>query len=125
MAGSNLVIDTNIILYATVYGNDIAMEILSENNIFISDITEIELLGYHRLSEEEQLVLKEFISNITVVPINEKIKQKAIEIRHKHNIKTPDAIISATALILDYFLITADQKLQQVENSKIVEFQAP
>ena len=54
MAGSNnLLVDTNIILYAAVYNDEIAMELLTDNNIFISDITEIELLGYHRLSNEE------------------------------------------------------------------------
>ncbi len=103
MAGSNLVVDTNIILYAAVYGNDIAMKILSYNNIFISDITEIELLEYHRLTDEERNVLKELISTLTVVPISEKIKQKSISIRYKHNIKTPDAIISATSVELEYF----------------------
>ena len=50
MVGSNnLVLDTNIILYAAVYNHEIALELIAENTIFISDIPEIELLGYHRL----------------------------------------------------------------------------
>jgi len=126
MAGSNnLLVDTNIILYAAVYNDDIAMELLTENNIFISDITEIELLGYHRLSDDEHVVLSDFIATLTVIPVNSVIKQKAIALRRKFAIKTPDAIIAATALQLGYFLVTADKKLQKIDDLQIVEFQAP
>ena len=126
MAGSNnLLVDTNIILYAAVYNDDIAMELLTENNIFISDITEIELLGYHRLSDEEHTILTDFIATLTVIPVNSVIKQKAIALRRKFALKTPDAIIAATALQLGYFLVTADKKLQKIDDLQVVEFQAP
>ena len=127
MVGSNnLLIDTNIILYAAVYNDDIAMELLTENNIFISDITEIELLGYHQLSDDEHAVLSDFIATLTVIPVNSVIKQKkAIELRRKFAIKTPDAIIVATALKLGYFLVTADKKLQKIDDLQVIEFQSP
>lgn len=126
MAGSNnLVLDTNIILYAAVNNDEIALELLDENNIFISDITEIELLGYHRLVDEECKVLKEVIDNLNVVSVNESIKQEAINLRRKYALRTPDAIIAATALELDCFLVTADKKLQSVEDIKVIQFQAP
>ena len=126
MAGSNnLLVDTNIILYAAVYNDDIATELLTENNIFISDITEIELLGYHRLSDEEYVILSDFIATLTVIPINSIIKQKAIDLRRKFALKTPDSIIAATALQLGYFLVTADKKLQKIDDLQVVEFQAP
>jgi predicted nucleic acid-binding protein len=123
MAGSNnLVLDTNIILYAAVYNNAVAIELLSENNIYISDITEIELLGYHRLSVEERTILSDVISNFNVVPISGKIKEKAILLRKEHSLKTPDAIIAATAMELGYLLATADKKLQKIKNIGVIEF---
>ncbi len=126
MAGSNnLVLDTNIILFAAVYNNHLAMELLTENNIFISDITEIELLGYHRLSKTENKILTEVISNLNVVPISGKIKQLAILLRQEHALKTPDAIIAATAIDLGYLLATADKKLQKINGLGIIEFEAP
>ncbi|MCB0464539.1 MAG: type II toxin-antitoxin system VapC family toxin [Aequorivita sp.] len=125
MAGSNnLVVDTNIILYAAVNNNAVAIELLAENNIFISDITEIELLGYHRLSEKELTILAEVLSNFTVVPISGKIKETAIQLRKSHALKTPDAIIAATAMELGYLLATADKKLHKIKNLKIIEFGA-
>ena len=126
MAGSNsLLVDTNIILYATVYNDDIAKELLKENSIFISDITEIELLGYHRLSDNEHAILSDFITTLTVIPVNTIIKENAIELRRHYALKTPDSIIAATALYLDCFLITADKKLQKIDGLQVIEFQSP
>ena len=126
MAGSNnLVLDTNIILYAAVYNHEIAMELLLENNIYISDITEIELLGYHRLTEEEHTVLADVISNLNVISVNGRIKKTAISLRRKYGLKTPDAIIASTAMQLGYFLVTADKKLQKIKDIQVVEFEAP
>ncbi len=126
MAGSNnLVLDTNIILYAAVYNHAIAMEILTENNIFISDITEIELLGYHKLTDTEHEILSDVLANVNVVPVSGRIKQKAISLRRKNALKTPDAIIVATAMELDYFLVTVDKKLQKIEDVEVIEFEVP
>lgn len=49
---NSILLDTNIILYAAVNSDRIALEILESNNIFISDITEIELLGYSKINNE-------------------------------------------------------------------------
>lgn len=126
MAGSNnLVLDTNIILFAAVYNHAVALELLTENNIFISDITEIELLGYHRLSLEECIILSEVITNVNVVPINAKIKRIAISLRKEYALKTPDAIIAATAMDLGYILATTDKKLQKIKGIQVVEFEIP
>lgn len=126
MAGSNnLVLDTNIILYAAVDNHPIALELITENTIFISDITEIELLGYHRLTEKERQIIEELLSCMIVVPISGRIKSKAIELRKKHALQTPDAIIAVTSLELGHFLASADKKLQKIENIEVIDFKAP
>lgn len=126
MDGStNLVLDTNIILYGAVYNDVVAIDLIRENDVFISDITEIELLGYHQLTDEEQAILTEIISHLNVVPINGVIKKMAIELRRKYALKTPDAIIMATAKSLNYSLVTADKKLKQVEEVNIIDYEAP
>jgi predicted nucleic acid-binding protein len=94
---NNILLDTNIILYAAVYEDEIALDLLNDNNIFISDITEIELLGYHRIKEKEINILKELVNSIKVLPLNNDIKKIAIDLRRKHQLKTPDSIIVSTA----------------------------
>lgn len=119
---NNIVLDTNIILYAAVYNNEIALELIQENNIFISDITEVELLGYHRLSKGEYEILKELISTLNVISISNEIKQKAIGLRRKYALKTPDAIIVSTAVKFGYYLVTADKQLHKIEDVNIIQF---
>jgi predicted nucleic acid-binding protein len=71
----------------------------------ISIMTQIEVLGFNNPAEIETF-LNEFIEASLVIPLNDDIVKTTIEIRKKNKIKTPDAIIAATAIVLDYPLIT-------------------
>jgi len=51
-------------------------------------------------------VLHSFINDVLIIELEYSIKMKTAEIRKKHNIKLPDAIIAATALVYDFTLIT-------------------
>ena len=55
-------------------------------------------------------VLRGFIESITVHYINHKIIKKTILIRKTTNIKIPDAVIAATALVYDFTLLSANDK---------------
>lgn len=119
---NNIILDTNIILYAAVYNDEIALDLLKENNIFISDITEIELLGFHKLNESEHKVLSDLIDSLNVLPLNNKIKKRAIKLRRNYKLKTPDSIIVSTAIEYNYFLVTADKKLHKIDEVNIIQF---
>ena len=71
----------------------------------ISVMTEIEILGFNNPPEIEYL-LNQFIGDSLVVNLDDAVIKTTIEIRKKHKVKTPDAIIAATAMVLDYTLIT-------------------
>jgi len=53
MSGTNLILDTNILIYY-FNGNQTAYEIVNNNQIFISMITEMELLSFSNLTEKNQ-----------------------------------------------------------------------
>jgi hypothetical protein len=72
----------------------------------ISVITQMEILGWYRISAEEKAKLQEFINDITIIQIDHDIVQKTIELRQAYKIKLPDAIIAATALVNRLILIT-------------------
>jgi predicted nucleic acid-binding protein len=74
----------------------------------LSIITQIEVLGFNNPAEIETL-LTQFISLSTVIALNDEIVKTTIEIRKKNKIKTPDAIIAATAVVLGYPLITRNK----------------
>lgn len=72
----------------------------------ISVINKIELLS---LTETPQSI-KHFLSDATILPLEDFIVTQTIEVRRKHRMKLPDAIIAATAIIYRKTLITRNIK---------------
>jgi len=74
-----------------------------------SVITQIELLCWKTDTETEQGV-KDFIEDSNVLNITTEIIEACVTLRKGRKIKTPDAIIAATALAYGYTLITNNEK---------------
>ncbi|WP_265274322.1 PIN domain-containing protein [Nostoc sp. KVJ3] len=74
-------------------------------------ITEIELLSYPNLSLEEETQIIDFLNKITVVGVDNNIKNLTIEFRKQYRLRLPDAIIVATAKSLNATLFTNDVRL--------------
>jgi predicted nucleic acid-binding protein len=104
-------LDTNAILY--LLGGKLAHS-LPVAEYFISVISEMELLSYPSLDEPAQARIEEFLSKVTVVGLNERVKNLAIRLRKEHSLKLPDAIVTAPALSLGASLLTNDSKLLQL-----------
>ena len=81
---------------------------------FLSIITEIELLSFTSLSQAQAQALRDLLADVTVVNIDEDVKNAAIRLRREHRLRLPDAIIAATALSLDAELLTNDARLAGV-----------
>jgi predicted nucleic acid-binding protein len=72
MNGSDFLIDTNIALYL-LSGNKTVAEILNNSTIYISFITQLELLGYKEITNTEHQKIKQFIDECIVIDINNDI----------------------------------------------------
>jgi predicted nucleic acid-binding protein len=87
----------------------------------ISIITQIEVLGFNNPIEIEAL-LDHFIQDSLVISLNDEIVKTTIAIRKKNKIKTPDAIIAATAIVLDYSLVTRNMgDFKKINSLKILD----
>ena len=122
MNGNNFIADTNICLYL-LSGNKIIEEITHGSNLYISFITQLELLGYKDISAAEQQRIKVFIDDCLIVDINEEIKNNTIAIRQKHKIKLPDAIIAASSIFLDIPLLTADKGFSKISKLNLALYE--
>lgn len=111
----NYVLDTNIVIYAQ---NGVHAEPLPHGKYFVSIITEIELLSFPGLLAEHERVVRDLLGDMTVVGIDARVKQRAIELRRVHRLRIPDALIAATALAVDAQLLTNDTTL--AETGKVV-----
>jgi len=75
----------------------------------LSIITQIELLCWRTGPSTEQRV-KDFIGDSFIFDITPEVVIQCVNIRKGKKIKTPDAIIAATALAHEYVLITNNEK---------------
>ena len=75
----------------------------------LSVITQIELLCWKTDINKEQAV-KDFIADSEVLDITTDVVSNCVNIRRGKKIKTPDAIIAATAIANDYTLISNNDK---------------
>jgi predicted nucleic acid-binding protein len=122
MNGNKLFLDTNIILYL-LNGDQTLAELLNQKQFYISVITELELLAYKGITEEEQEVIESFVDQCKVITINSAIKKETIRVRKTYNTKLPDSIIIATALYLDLPLITSDVEFKKVEELTLIQYE--
>lgn len=106
-------IDTNVVSdYLSASFSEKAMSFMDEaiNQVpNLSVITEIELLCWKTDSSTEEKV-RSFIAESTVVNIGSDVIASCVKLRKGRKIKTPDAIIAATAIANNYTLITNNEK---------------
>ena len=115
--GVNLLLDSNIFIY-WLTANIHPAEILAENDIHFSIITEIEIKGHLTFTTKNQkLSFQKVLNRFEKIGLTEEIKDKIL-----YNLKTPDAIIAATAKSLKLPLVTGDKKLLKVEDIITVHF---
>lgn len=115
-----LLLDTNAVLY---YLQDSMPEIGgSPARMAVSIVSEIELLGFHGLSTEEERSIRGFLSVAKILPLDHPTKEEAITLRRLYRLKTADAIIAATAKMWGATLVTNDEKLLQLPAIQTLRF---
>ena len=108
--GTGYLIDTNVVLdfMGDKLPNDarIAIAQIIDNEINLSVINKIELLGFSKIEQD----LVDFVSCSNIIPMSDDIVEKTIEVRRTYKIKLPDAVIAATAIISNFTLVTSNIK---------------
>jgi predicted nucleic acid-binding protein len=107
--GQGYFLDSNVIIgYLAGQIPSSGMKIVSEiisNRPNISVISQIEVLRFNDTPENEA-VLEEFINMSKIYPLSNNVIERTIKLCKQINIKLPDAIIAATALLEGFTLVT-------------------
>ncbi len=112
MNGIDFLADTNALIYL-LNGNSCMTPYLQKSLSF-SVISEMELLSFPGITQQEEDSIKSLLQDCTELSISSEIKKQTIEIRKKYRIKLPDAIVSASAIVNNIPLITADKGFRQI-----------
>lgn len=114
MTGTGFLLDTNVILYLLRGDSDIP-SLIRGKDIYISFITEMELLSFPKLNSAERSKIESLLSSVLILDFNNEIKRTAIFIRSKYNLGLPDSIVAASSLFLNLPLLSADKALKKVK----------
>ena len=86
----------------------------------ISVITEIEALSWVNPDKSKEKVVQEFVKEANVLTISPAIVSECVNIRRGKKMKTPDAIVAATAIVHDFTLNTSDSGFQNIQGLKVI-----
>ena len=103
-----MILDSNVLIYAVEPQYVNLRTYLTEQDElpFISIITKLEVLGFHKLRPEHKIDLERLFAISFVLPINETIIAEAIRLRQQRKRSLADSIIAATGLIHNQPILT-------------------
>ena len=78
--------------------------------VYVSAVTELELLAYSGLSPEEESSIEELLATISVIPVDSRIARLAALVRRHYRLKVPDSVIAATAMFTGSRLVTRNTR---------------
>jgi hypothetical protein len=85
----NVLVDTNIVIIG-IGGNYQIRSLLESKTLFISIITEMELLGNNFITAREEYLIRDFISNCFLLNIDVEVKEKTIVDRDFTKLQIPN-----------------------------------
>ena len=110
MNGNRVILDTNVIIFASKHQIDIEQILNRYDEFYVSIITYMEVYGFHFENIEEKELIDELFNNLVIIDVSQEIAQHVLNYRKaaKRKIKLPDAIILATSRYIDATLLTDD-----------------
>lgn len=103
-------LDTNAIIYF-LKDDPQAVSILrdvfeQDVPVYISAITEVELFGFPKLTDQEAEQIEAMIGSLAVIPVDSRIARTAGLIRRNYRVNIADSVVAATALFTGTTLFT-------------------
>ena len=101
-----LLIESNIFIYAILPEHKALRDWMVKQDFAAAEITLVEVLGYHRLKDEDARELEMLFNMARILPMSRDITDRAIQLRRQRKMGLADAMIAATALDYNIPLVT-------------------
>lgn len=116
-------LDSNILIYAArptpAYAT--LRQWVQHPDAAVSALSQVEVLGFHRLEAQDELFLRLAFAALPPPAISAAVLGRAVWVRQQFRLKTPDAIIAATALEHGLTLVTADQGFANLPGLPVID----
>lgn len=74
--------------------------------MYVSVITQLELLSFPSLTDAEASRIEELLAAVALIPVDSQIARLAASVRRVHRVGVSDSVIAATALFTGSILLT-------------------
>lgn len=107
-----VLVDSDIVIYSVSPDSNfqILREFLRDHSHCVSLATYVEVLGFHRLKEDDRDALESFFASVPVIPITSKTAENAVRLRQQRKMNLGDALIAATAIEHGFSLLSNNTK---------------
>lgn len=119
MSGTKLLADTNVII-RVLENHGQAVQLLDGAEVFISVITEMELLSKPGITKSEENLIKSVLNACVIIPLTDMVKDEAIYFRKTYKSKLPDSIVAASASVFSLTPFTFDKAFSKFTDVQIV-----
>ncbi len=122
--GLSVLLDTNAII-SLLKNENTVLKIVSEADlVLISIVNEIEFKSFSNLTDHDLKLLDKLLEHVLVIDLktgDKVLLERIYNLRKTYQIKLPDAIIDAAAIVHDANLITADRGFSKINGLKLVQ----
>jgi toxin FitB len=101
-----MLIDSNIIIYSSKPEYPNIRQFIADHASAVSAISYVEVLGYHKLGEQERLLLEAFFATAPLIALSRAVLDQAVRLRQMRKMTLGDALVASTALIHNLTLVT-------------------
>ena len=101
-----MLIDSNIIIYATKPEHTALRAFIATHAPAVSAVSYVEVLGYHKLADPERALLEAFFAAAIVLPLSQSVLDQAVKLRQLRKMSLGDALVAGTALAYGRTLVT-------------------
>ncbi|MGB5942163.1 MAG: type II toxin-antitoxin system VapC family toxin [Leeuwenhoekiella sp.] len=103
-------LDSNIIIYSSLPDREPLRNWLLEQELYVSEISRLEVLGYHRIKPSDINYFENFFNLSNGYSISEEVISNAIHLRRQKSMSIGDSIIASTSLLYNLVLLTSNVK---------------
>jgi len=105
-----MLIDSNIIIYAAQDEQQAIRDFIVEHSPAVPVVSYIEVLGYHRLTQQARHHFEEFFAAARILPITQEVVEEAVRLRQAKKMTLGDALIAETGIANNLTLVTRNTK---------------
>lgn len=93
-----ILLDSNIFIYVIQKDYQQLRAWVHQQNVAASEVSLVEVLGYHQLTVEDKCDLEELFASSKILLVSRSVIDKAVGLRQQRKMSLGDALIAATAL---------------------------